>query len=331
MFRLDLLELHANLLGNDGTTGEDGQILHGGLAVVTETRSLDGADLDTGTKLVDHESGESLGLDILGHNEQRLLRLDDRFQQRHQLLQTADLLLHQQNERVLHLARLRLGIGDEVGTDVSAIELHALDDLELVLQGLSILDGDDALLADALHGVRNERPDLHVRIGRDGADLRNLLLGGDGPADVGEGVDDGVDGELDAPSEVERIHPGRDGLAALGVDGPGEDGGGGRSVAGNVVGLAGDALDELGAHVLELVLEVDRLGDRDAVLGDLGGAVGLGDDGVAALGAEGDLDGVGQQVDSLEHGGPALDAKLDLLPAHVPDGAACAEGRRGGG
>jgi hypothetical protein len=59
---------------------------------------------------------------------------------------------------------------------------------------------------------------------------------------------------------------------ALFVDGFGEDRRGRRAVAGDVGGLAGDLLHELGAHVLVLVLELDLLGDRDAVLGDGRGA-----------------------------------------------------------
>jgi hypothetical protein len=65
-----------------------------------------------------------------------------------------------------------------------------------------------------------------------------------------------------------------------------------RAVAGDVVGLAGDLAHELGAHVLERVLELDLLRDRDAVLGDLRAAEGLLDDDVLAGRAERDLDGL---------------------------------------
>jgi hypothetical protein len=61
-----------------------------------------------------------------------------------------------------------------------------------------------------------------------------------------------------------------------------------------------DLLHHLGAHVLELVLELDLLGDGDAVLGDRGRAEALLDDDVAALRAEGHADGVGEPVDSLQ-------------------------------
>ena len=41
-----------------------------------------------------------------------------------------------------------LGRGHEVGADIAAVELHALDVLDLELQALRLLDGDDAVLAD---------------------------------------------------------------------------------------------------------------------------------------------------------------------------------------
>ena len=71
-------------------------------------------------------------------------------------------------------------------------------------------------------------------------------------------------------------------------------------------GLRGDLLDHLRAHVLELVLELDLLGDGHAVLGDRGGAPGLLDDDVAAAGPERDLDRVGERVDARQDAARAL-------------------------
>ena len=61
-----------------------------------------------------------------------------------------------------------------------------------------------------------------------------------------------------------------DELAALAEDGLREHGGGGGAVASDVTGLRGHFAHHLGAHVLELVLELDLLGDGHAVLGDRG-------------------------------------------------------------
>ncbi len=73
------------------------------------------------------------------------------------------------------------------------------------------------------------------------------------------------------------------------------------AVAGDVVGLRSDLTHHLGAHVLELVLKLDFLGDGDAVLGDARRAERLVEDDVAALGTERHLDGVGEDVDAAQH------------------------------
>jgi hypothetical protein len=114
-------------------------------------------------------------------------------------------------------------------------------------------------------------------------------------------ADGGGHGLVDAALQVHRVHAGGDGLQALADDGLGQHGGGGGAVTGDVGGLGGDFLDHLRAHVLELVGELDFLGDGDAVLGDGRRAEGLVEDDVAALRAQRRLDGVGQDVDAGQH------------------------------
>src|SRR4029078_2762593 len=67
-----------------------------------------------------------------------------------------------------------------------------------------------------------------------------------------------------------------------------------RAVTGDVVGLLGDFLDELGPDLLVGVLQLDLLGDAHTIVGDGGRAPLLLEDDVAALGAERDLDRVGE-------------------------------------
>ena len=73
---------------------------------------------------------------------------------------------------------------------------------------------------------------------------------------------------------------------------------GGGAVAGDVVGLGRDLLEELRAHVLERIVELDVAGDGHAVVGDGRRAELLVEDDVAALGADRHLDRVGEAVDA---------------------------------
>ena len=68
-----------------------------------------------------------------------------------------------------------LGVGDEVGREVAAVELHALDHLEGGLEAAGLLDGDHAVLADLLHRLGDDAADLVVVVGGDGADVGDVL------------------------------------------------------------------------------------------------------------------------------------------------------------
>src|SRR6185436_9104845 len=199
----------------------------------------------------------------------------------------------------------------------AAVELHALDDVELELEALGLLDRDHAFLADLLHRLGDLLADDGVAVRRDDPDLGDLVRAGNRLGPVLEILDDLGDGEIDAALQVHRVHAGRNRLHALADDRLGEDRGGGGAVAGNVVGLRSNFADHLRAHVLELVLKLDFLGDGDAVLGDARSAEALVDDDVAALGTERHLYGVGENVDAAEDAFTRIAGKFDVLGCHL--------------
>jgi hypothetical protein len=94
------------------------------------------------------------------------------------------------------------------------------------------------------------------------------------------------------------LAPAGDVLEALGDERLAEHDCGRRAVAGDVVRLGRDFLQELGAHVLEGVFELDLAGDGHAVVRDRRRAELLVEDDVAALGTKGHLDRIGELVDT---------------------------------
>jgi hypothetical protein len=89
-----------------------------------------------------------------------------------------------------------------------------------------------------------------------------------------------------------------------------------RSVPGKVVGPGCDFAQHLRAHILELVLEFDFLGDGDAVLGDPRRTERLVDNDVTALRTEGYLYGIGQHVDTTQHALACVGLEFDFLRSH---------------
>ena len=310
VFDLDSLELDAEILGDGLAAGENRDVLEHCLAAIAEARRLDGSDIQRATQLVDHQGCERLTVHVLGDDEQGLGGAGDLLQQGEQVLHRGDLLLIDENVGVLERNFHALGVGDEVRREVTAIELHALDDVELRFHRARLFDGDDAVLADLLHRRSDDGADLFIRVGGDGADLGNHVASNrlrelrectaNGDAVLIALADDGFNSLVDTALQRSGVRAGRNGLDALAEDGLGQDGGGGGAVASDVRGLRSDFLDELCADVFDRVRELNLLGDGDAVLGDGGRAKLLLNDDIAALGAKCHLHRVGERVDTTQ-------------------------------
>ena len=314
---LGVLELQAHLLGDDLAAGEDGDVLEHPLAAVAEAGRLDGDPGEGAAELVDDEGREGLALDVLGDDHERLAALHHLLEHRQDVADRADLLVGDEDVRVLEHRLHPILVGDHVRRDVALVELHPLGELELHPEGLALFDVHHAVLADLLDRVGDDVADLLVG-GRDGGDAGDLVLAADLlRLLVAEVLDDLVDGLLDPAPQGERVGAGGDVLEAVADDRLGQQRRRRRAVAGDVVGRRGDLADELGALVLEDVLELDLASDGDAVVGDRGRAELLVEDDVAALGAERDLDRVGDAVDAGLQRGARLRVVLELLMSHV--------------
>ncbi len=309
---LEVFQLDPEVLEERPPAGKDRDVLHHGLPPVTEAGGLDRRRLQGAAQLVHDQGGQSLALDVLRDHAERPARLGDLLQHRKHVLHAGDLLLVNQHEAVLEDDFHPLAVGDEVRREVAAVELHALDDLELGVQRPALLDLDDAVLADLLHRLGDDLADLFVAVGGDRPDLGDHV-----PADfLGPGLDltdDGVHGAVDAAFQLHRVPSGGDVPEALGEDRLGEDRRGGGPVTGDVGGLGSDLADHLGADVLNGVFEVDFLGDGDAVLGHDRRAEFLLDEDVASLGAEGHPDGRGQLADPAHERLPGILPVVDVL------------------
>ena len=153
-------------------------------------------------------------------------------------------------------------------------------------------------MAHLLHGLGDQLADGLVA-GGDSAHAGDVSGAVDLLAVDLHGLDGGGGGLGDALLHDHGVGAGGQVLQALLHDSLGQQGSSGGAVTGHVIGLGGDLLHQLGAHVLKGVLQLDLLGDGHAVVGDEGGAELLVQHHVAAFGAQSDLDGVSQLVHAL--------------------------------
>src|SRR5690606_11105755 len=188
---------------------------------------------------------------------------------------------------------------------------------QFIVQRLAVFDRDHAFAAHFFHGIGNDLADVLVGIGRQCGDLGRFLAGGNRLGHFVQFVYHGRHGLVDAALEIHRVHAGSHVFHSFLHDGLGQHGGGGGAVARHVGGLGRDLLDDLRAHVLELVFQLDFLGDRHAVLRDDRRAEAALDEHVAALGAQGYLHGFGQDVDAFDHTAAGIVMELNVFGAHV--------------
>ncbi len=220
-------------------------------------------------------------------DEQRTARLRHALEQRQHLADVRDLLVVEQDERVLELGRLVLLVVDEVRREIAAVELHALDHFELVLQARALLDRDHAFLADLLHRIGDDLADRLVGVGRDRADLRDRLAD---PCTASRASS--------APRRRRRRALSMPRLMSIGLMPAATDFRPSRMIAcASTVAVvvpspaSSEVLDATSFTICapmfsNLSFELDFLRDRHAVLGDGGSAEALLEHDVAALGAE---------------------------------------------
>lgn len=148
-----VLEGDSNFLGDDCRSGEDGDVVEDGLSVVSEGRSLDCSHTDAVLHLVEDETGEGLALNVIGDNQKWALLLHGSLEELEDLVEVGHLVFGDEDEWLLELHLLGLLVVDEVGRDEAPVELHALNELDFMLEGLALADSDHSGLADLLDKV----------------------------------------------------------------------------------------------------------------------------------------------------------------------------------
>src|SRR5579859_877643 len=306
-------QLLAQLFGDDRAAGEDRNVLQHGLAPIAKAGGFDGQHVEHAAQLVEHQGGQRLAVHVLGDDHQvALANLDQLLQHGHDVGRGGDLLVVDQDIRVFDDGFHRIGGRHEVGRNVAAVELHALDIFGLELGRLRLLDGDDAVLADLVHHIRDQVANFGVG-GRVGGHRGNLCARFNLLRHFAQRFDHHVSGLLDAVLQLHRVGAGGQVLEALGDDGVRQHRGGGGAVAGDVVGLGGGFLQELGAHVLIRVLQLNFLGHGHAVVGDGRRAILLIDGHVAALGTQRGAHGIGHGIHAVLQAAAGIFSEYDLF------------------
>ena len=294
-----ILEFKSEFARNDLAAGEDSDVAEHFFSLLTEGRSLDGNYGEGAAQFVQHDSGKSFAVNILGDDKELLAALNDLLKYGKDILNRGDLLVCDEDVAVVKNSFHLLAVGSHVGREVAAVELHTFNDLGVGLGGLGLLNGDNTVGGDLFHCVGNECA-YDLVAGGNSADAGDIIGTVDLLCACLEAFDSAVNSLFHTLAQDHGVRACGNVLHALVDHCLGKQSCGRCTVARSVVGLCGDFLDELSAHVLGGVVKLDLLGDGNTVIGDKGSAVLLVKNNVSALRAESDLYCVGELVNTAQ-------------------------------
>ena len=171
-----------------------------------------------------------------------------------------------QDHRIFEHGLHAVGIGDEIRAQIAAVELHALDDVEMCVRPFGFFHRDHAVFTDLVHCVGDEIAHGAVVVGGDRTDVGDVGFILYVAADFAQPFDDLLHGEVDTALQIHGIRAGHNVFEAFADDRLRKHGRGGGAVARDVAGLRCHFAKHLGAHVFDGVLKFNFLRDGDAVL-----------------------------------------------------------------
>ena len=183
------------------------------------------------------------------------------------LLDAADFFVCDEYHGVVEHGFHLIGVGYHVSGAITAVKLHTFDEFERCLGSFGFFNGNNAVLADFLHGVGNPLTDTLVACGNR-SDLSDGLFALYRTAHALECFDSRINGPFDTALDAHGVCACGHVSQALVYDCLSEQCRRGRTVAGNVIRLCRDFLDELSTHILKWIFELDLLCDGYAVVGD---------------------------------------------------------------
>src|SRR5690606_20403196 len=241
----DGFELAPRLFADDQTAREGGDVAEHGFTTITEPGGFHCQYVEHTTQLIEHQRCQRLAVYVFGDDDNvALADLYQLFQQRHDVLRRADLLVIDQDVRLFNDGFHRLRVGDEVGADVTAIKRHTFDVFGLEFKPFALFNRDHAVLADLIHDFSDQVTDFGI-LRRNAGDTGDLFLGADGNRLLTDVLGNRFRSREDTALEQHRVRASGDVLQAF-VDGClRQNGCRGRAVACDVVGLGGGFLQKL--------------------------------------------------------------------------------------
>ena len=171
VLKLDGLDIESAVLENRVRSGKDGDVTEHGFTAIPVPRGFDCGAIDDSPKLVHDQHSQSFFFDIFGNDKQRPFGLGDHLQQRDDILNIRNLFLMDQDVTIAEFALHGVWVSHEMRREITTVELHSFDDLDIGIDALALFDGNDAIGADFVHGFSEHLADFIVVVRGNGTDI----------------------------------------------------------------------------------------------------------------------------------------------------------------
>ena len=316
VFQGGFFQLQTDLFRDNGTGSQGRDILQHGFTAVAEARRLNGSHFHDAAHGVDHQGRQRFAFNVFSDDQQRFACFGNGFQHRQHFADVGDLFVGQQDERAFQLNRTGFRLVDEVWGQVTAVELHTFNHVQLVLQAGAFFNGDNAFFAHFLHRFRDQFTHGFVGVGGDGAYLSDSFGIGARYGQFLQFFNRGDNRFVDAALQIHRVHACSNRFQAFGDDGLRQYGCSGGAVARRVVRFGGHFFHHLCTHVLELVFQFDFTRNGNAVFGDGRCAERFIQHYVAAFRAQGHFYCISENIHAAEHFHASVIAEFYVFSCH---------------
>ena len=187
IFQGSFFQIQTQLIGNHLATGQDGNVLQHSFSSVAIAGRLHCHYVECATQLVDDQCGKRFSFYILRNDQKFRTGLYHLFQHRENLLNIADLLICNQDIRIIQIGFHLIHICCHVSGNISSVELHTFHQIQFCFHGLALFDGNDAVTGYLFHRICYHSTHFFVS-GRNCSNSCKLIFSADFGAHLFDGL-----------------------------------------------------------------------------------------------------------------------------------------------
>ncbi len=222
----------------------------------------------------------------------------------------------QQDQTIFHVSNHFVRVSDEVWRQVTAVELHAFNNVCFSFQTFVFFNSDNTFVANTLHSVCDLVADRGFAVCGNCANLCNFCCVFNFAGHAFDVFNNVSNRKIDTALQIHRVHASGNRFQTFANDRLSQNSRSSSTVACCIVSARCNFFNHLRAHVLELVFQFDLFSHCNTVFGDAWCAERFVDNHVTTFRAEGHFYSVCQNINTGQHTIAGVCVELYVFCSH---------------